>query len=176
VVVRTAGDARPLAGVLREAALEIYSGQMFVGEARTGADFVSEASARLHFASMLLSALSALALLLSVVGTYGLLAYLTTQRTHEMGIRLAVGATRGRILRLVLKEGMLLVATGVLAGTAIAAAFARSLDSLLYGHSAGAPTTFFGTAAFLLAVAGVACYLPARRASNVDPIVALRID
>jgi predicted lysophospholipase L1 biosynthesis ABC-type transport system permease subunit len=148
--------------------------QMFVSDVRTGGEVVSEASARLHFASLLLSALSAVALLLAVVGIYGLLAYHTAQRTHEMGVRLALGATRGRILYLVLKQGTSLAGAGVIAGTAAAAAFARSLASMLYGVAPMEPATFAGTAMFLLMVAFLACYVPARRAATVDPIVALR--
>jgi putative ABC transport system permease protein len=174
VIVRTAGDPRALAGAVRGAALQIYPKQMFVSEVRTGGEIVSEASSRLHFATLLLSTLSAVALLLAVVGMYGLLAYYTAQRTHEMGVRLALGATRGRILHLVLKQGMSLAGAGVIAGTAAAAAFARSLSSMLYRVAPMDPATFGGTAAFLLMVAFLACYVPARRAAKVDPIVALR--
>jgi putative ABC transport system permease protein len=174
LIVRTSGDPRPLAGMLRPAALQISPGYMMVSDVRTGEEIVSEASARLHFASMLLAALAGVALLLAVIGIYGLLAYYTAQRTHEMGIRVALGATRGGILRLVLRQGMSLAGAGVLAGSAVAAAFARSMTSMLYHVAPIEPATFVGAAAFLLIVAFLACYVPARRAAKVDPIVALR--
>jgi putative ABC transport system permease protein len=174
VIVRTTGDPRAVAGAVREVALQMYPGQMFVSEVRTGDEIVSEASARLHFASLLLSSLSAVALLLAVVGMYGLLAYYSAQRTHEMSIRLALGATRGRIVNLVLKQGMSLAGAGVIVGTVAVAAFARSLASLLYQVAPMDPATFGGTAVFLLMVAFLACYVPARRAAKVDPMVALR--
>ena len=174
LIVRTSGDPRPLAGMLRPAALQISPGYMMVSDVRTGEEIVSEASARLHFASMLLAALSGVALLLAVVGIYGLLAYYTAQRTHEMGVRVALGATRGGIVRLVLRQGMSLAGAGVLAGTAVAVAFARSMTSMLYHVAPMEPATFVGAAAFLLIVALFACYVPACRAAKVDPIVALR--
>jgi predicted permease len=174
VVVRTTGDPGAVAGAIRQAALQIYPGQMFVSDVRTGEDIVSEASARLHFASMLLTVLAAVALLLAVIGIYGLLAYHTAQRTHEMGIRLALGATRGGIFRSVLGQGMVLAGAGVVAGGAVAAVFARTMRSMLYHVAPLEPATFVGGAAFLLMVAVLACYVPARRAANVDPVVALR--
>jgi predicted permease len=174
VVVRTTGDPGAVAGRVREAALQIYPGQMFVSDVRTGGEIVSEASARLRFASMLLTVLAAVALMLAVIGIYGLLAYYTAQRTHEMGIRLALGATRGGILRLVLRQGMLLAGAGVLAGSAVAAAFARSMTSVLYHVAPVEPGTFVGGASFLLVIACLACLVPARRAAKVDPVVALR--
>jgi len=174
VIVRTTGNPGSLARAVREAALQIYPGQMFVSDVRTGEEIVSDASARLHFASMLLTVLAAVALLLAVIGIYGLLAYHTAQRTHEMGIRVALGATRSGILRLVLRQGMLLAAAGVLAGSAFAAVFARSMRSMLYHVAPFEAATFVGGAAFLLLVAFLACYAPAYRAAKVDPVVALR--
>ena len=174
VVVRTSGDPEFLASAVRWAALQIYPGQMLVSEVRTGEEIVSESSARLHFAAMLLSVLTAVALLLAVLGIYGLLAYYTAQRTHEMGIRVALGATRGGILRLVLLEGLLIAAVGVLAGGLVTVTLARSIRSMLYHVSPMEPASLIGAAAFLLLVALLACYVPARRAANVDPIVALR--
>ncbi|MGE5359034.1 MAG: ABC transporter permease [Bacteroidales bacterium] len=174
LIVRTSGDPRPLARMLRAAALQIAPGYMMVSDVRTGDEIVSEASARLHFASMLLTVLAAVALLLAVIGIYGLLAYYTAQRTHEMGVRVALGATRGGIVRLVLRQGMSLAGAGVLAGSAVAVAFARTMTSMLYRVAPLEPATFAGGAAFLLLVAFLACYVPARRAAQVDPIVALR--
>jgi putative ABC transport system permease protein len=174
VIVRTTGDPRSLARTVRQAALQIYPGQMFVSDVRTGEDIVSEASARLRFASMLLTVLAAVALLLAVIGIYGLLSYYSAQRTHEMGIRVALGATRGGIVRLVLGQGLSLAGAGVLAGSAVAVAFGRSIRSMLYHVAPVEPATFVGAAAFLLFVAFLACCAPARRAARVDPVVALR--
>ncbi len=174
LIVHTSGDPRPLARMLRPAALRIAPGYMMVSEVRTGEDIVSEASARLRFASMLLTVLAAVALLLAGVGIYGLLAYHTAQRTHEMGVRVALGATREGILRLVLRQGMSLAGAGVLAGSLVAVAFARSMTSMLYHVAPVEPATFVGAATFLLIVALLACYVPARRAAEVDPVVALR--
>ena len=174
LVVRTSGDPRSLARILRPAVLQISPGYMMVSDVRSGEEIVSEASARLRFASMLLTALAAVALLLAVIGIYGLLAYDTARRTHEMGIRVALGATRRGILALVLRQGMSLVGAGLLAGIAVAVAFARSMTSMLYQVARWITATFVGAAVFLVIVALLACYVPARRAAEVDPVVALR--
>ena len=174
VIVRTVGDPSSFASAVRQAALQIYPGQMFVSDVRTGSEIVSDASARLHFTSMLLTALTVVAVLLAVIGIYGSLAYYTARRTHEIGIRVALGASRREILGWILGQGMSLAAAGVLGGTAIAVGFAGTIRGMLYRVEPLEARTFVGAAGFLLLVAFLACYAPARRASRVDPVVALR--
>jgi ABC-type antimicrobial peptide transport system permease subunit len=101
---------------MRNAALQIIAGHMLVGPVQTGDELISESDARPRFMTQLLTTFSSLALLLAVVGIYGLISYYTSQRTHEIGIRMALGAQRGDVMRLVLKEGMLLAGLGVAAG------------------------------------------------------------
>jgi putative ABC transport system permease protein len=119
---------------------------------------------------------SALALLIAVVGLGGLMSYTVAQRTHEIGVRMALGAHPGNVMGMLIREGMLLVGMGIIIGTAVALAVGRYLQSLLFGIGARDPATIAGSAALLAAVALVACYIPARRAMRVDPMVALRYD
>jgi predicted permease len=122
------------------------------------------------------AAVGALALLLAAVGLYGVMAYAVAGRTKEIGIRMALGAGRGRVRRMVLAEGLALAAVGTLAGLLVSAACMRLMRSLLYGISPTDPLTYVGVASFLTAVALLACYIPARRATKVDPMVALRYE
>jgi predicted permease len=174
VLVRTAGDPRRLAGPLRAAALKLAPGQMFVSNVQTGSDLVSESSARSRVTAMLLTCFAGLALILGVIGIYGLISYYTAQRTREIGIRMALGATPSKVLRLVLKEGMSLVGLGVALGLILAYGFARSLASLLYGTPPADLTAFLVAAVLFGNVGLLACYIPARRAMRVDPMIALR--
>jgi ABC-type antimicrobial peptide transport system permease subunit len=122
----------------------------------------------------LLSVLGLLALGLASIGLYGIMAYSVNQRKREIGVRMALGAARENVLRLILKQGMTLVAIGVLAGWIASLLVARLLAKMLYGVSANDPVSVAGAAVVLLVVASIACYLPARWASRVDPLVALR--
>lgn len=118
--------------------------------------------------------LGSLALVLAAVGIYGVIAYTTRLRTQEIGIRVALGAQRADVLRLILREGAIVTAAGSLVGTGAALLLMRLMSSLLFGVNAADPATFVGIPVLLVGVIFVACYLPARRAMRVDPLVALR--
>jgi putative ABC transport system permease protein len=135
---------------------------------------VSTTLAPRRFSMILLGVFALLALLLSSIGIYGVVSYLVGQRTHEIGLRMALGARRADVLRLILANGMKMAFAGVVTGVAAAIALTRLMSSLLYGVSATDPLTFVGVAAVLTLVAAAACCIPARRAMRVDPMVALR--
>ena len=129
-----------------------------------------------RMAAALLTLFGGLALILAGVGVYGVLSYSVNQQRHEIGIRRALGAQGGDVLRLVVGQGLRLALAGLAVGLVLAGFFARLLVSLLFGVSATDPWTFLGVAGVLLVVALFACYVPARRATTVDPLIALRYD
>jgi putative ABC transport system permease protein len=135
---------------------------------------IAQSNAPRRFVMQIVSSLSALAFLLAAIGIYGTLSFSTMQRTREIGLRLAMGGSRISIMRMVIREGMMLVVTGVVIGVAAALVLSRGIAALLYGVSPSDPVTLAGTTAMLLAVALLACYLPARRATMIDPLSALR--
>jgi putative ABC transport system permease protein len=132
--------------------------------------------ARPRFQSVLLASFAGLALLLAAIGIFGVMSYSVAQRSHEIGIRVALGAQRYQVLRLVVGQGLLLALIGIAAGLAGALALTRYLRSLLFEVSPTDPWTFVGVPVILCAVAVAASYFPARRAARVDPIVALRYE
>jgi putative ABC transport system permease protein len=129
-----------------------------------------------RFMMTLLVAFAALAFTLAMVGIYGVISYLVTQRTHEVGIRMALGAKPADILRLIMSQGLLLAAVGLVIGLTGAFAVTRVLRTLLYGIAPTDPATYVSSALLLVVVALVASYIPARRAAKVDPMVALRYE
>jgi ABC-type antimicrobial peptide transport system permease subunit len=137
-------------------------------------EILEAGAAQPRFTTTLLAGLSLAALVLAMVGIYGVIAYSVSERTQEMGIRIALGANRGDILRLVLRQGMTLAGAGIAIGIAASLALTRLLASLLYGVSATDPATFAAGAALFVAVAFAASYIPAIRATRVDPVVTLR--
>ena len=147
-----------------------------VYNALTMDQILGKTSASQGFAANLVLAFAALSLLLAAVGLYGVLSYLTTQRTPDIGLRIAVGAQRSQILRLVLFEGMRPALIGLIFGVAASALATQLLRSMLYGTQPLDPAAFAGAAAMLVAVAVLACLIPAWRASRIDPIQALRTE
>ncbi len=173
VVRAAANDPAELAASVRGAIREVEKDQL-VGEVRTMDTLVSHSVAPRRFQMLLLGSFALVALLLAGVGIYGVMAYAVAQRRHEIGVRLALGAQRGDVIRLVVRQGMTPALVG--AGVGLIGAFAgtRVIESLLYGVSAGDPIVFVGVSALLLLTALLACYLPARRATGIDPAIALR--
>ncbi len=145
-----------------------------VGAIRTMDDVVAATTANSRFDAWLFAFLAGLALALTAIGVYGLVSFSVARRTHEIGTRMALGASRGRVLRLVLKQGIGLIAAGLVLGLAGALGATRSLETLLFGVHANDPLNLLGVSAVLLGAGTAASYFPARRASKVDPMVALR--
>ena len=174
-VIRTTSNPLDLATAVRNAVWEIDHDQPVI-QVRTMQDVISESIWQQHFAASALGIFGALALLLAAVGIYGVLSYSVSRRTHEIGIRSALGATRRDILRLVLGEGLLLALIGVGAGILAALGLTRLIAGLLYGVRPRDPLTFAALALLLTAVALLAVYIPARHAPRIDPMVALRVD
>ena len=156
--------------------LRTASGGVPVGTVRTMDEVVAQSVAVQSFNTTLLTIFAAIALLLAAVGIYGVMAYSVQQRTQEIGIRMALGATPEKVRRMVVRRGMLLALTGVAIGVAGGLATTRVMRSLLFGVKPWDPLMFALTAVLLAAVALLACYLPARRASSVDPLIALRYE
>jgi ABC-type antimicrobial peptide transport system permease subunit len=145
-------------------------------DVRTQTQNIDDLLGQERFLARVSGVFGGLAVLLACIGLYGLLSYEVSRRTREIGIRMALGAESGAVLKLVLGQGLKLTLLGLALGTAGALAFTRFLGSLLYGVKPSDPLTLAGVALILLAVAALACYLPSRRASHVDPMAALRCE
>jgi putative ABC transport system permease protein len=175
LAIRTSGDALSLAGAVRQAVWSIDKDQP-VSNVMTLDELLDQEVAQRRVQAALLGGLAALALILACIGIYGVLSYLVTQRTREIGVRVALGASASDVFRTVAGQGMALAGMGIAAGLAGALALSRLLGSLLFGVSAGDPLTYAGAIAVFGAVALLACYFPARRAARVDPMVTLRYE
>ena len=176
IAVRTAPE-NPL--TLLPAAQQAVSGvnkSVPLGNPRTMNDMIARTLLQKKFTMLLLSIFAGAALLLAAIGLYGVISYSVAQRTRELGIRIALGAQRGDVLRLILRQGMAVVAAGVIFGVAASLGLTRLIASLLYGISANDPLTFLLFSVALVLVAFIACWLPARRAARVDPVIALRAE
>jgi putative ABC transport system permease protein len=175
IFVRTENDPRLLAAALHDAVNEIDK-NVPLYRPRPLTDYVSQSIAQPRFNAMLVGLFALLTLLLAAAGIFGVMSYSVAQRTQEIGIRLALGAQRGDVLRLIIGQGMRLVVAGVLLGLIGVFAVMRLLQSLLFGVGATDLPTMIGVTTILAAVAFVACWFPAMRASQVDPITALRAE
>lgn len=175
LVLRTRRDPLSLAAGARAAVRELDSA-LPVAKVATMEDVLSAAQSRPRFLTLLLAVFSGVALVLAAVGIYGVISYSVAQRTNEIGIRMAMGAQPGDVLRMVLAQGALLGLAGAVLGVAGALALTRLMRGLLFGVNSFDPPTFAVMALVLAAVTMLACYLPARRATRVDPIAALRYE
>lgn len=174
-VVRTATAPLSLRDAIQRE-IAAVDPQMSIAKVRTMEQVMSEATARQNFNMVLLTVFAAIALLLAAIGIYGLMSYAVEQRTHEFGIRMALGAARSDMLRMVVLHGMRMAIAGVVLGLGAAYGLTRLIESLLFGVHANDPLTFAVVAAILSSVALLASYIPARRATKVDPIIALRYE
>lgn len=175
VVIRTATPPLSEADAVRRVIHSLDS-QLPFSNVRTLDQVVSNSSQQQKFVALLLGLFAALALILAAVGIYGVISFSVAQRTHEFGVRMALGAQKDDVLRLVMRRGFFLAAVGVAAGVVAALGLTRLMASLLYGITPTDPLTFVVVSCVLLAVALIACYLPARRATRVDPNIALRCE
>jgi putative ABC transport system permease protein len=175
LVVRTSVDPISLAAVVRNEVWAVDKDQP-VSNITTMNEILSGSVAKQRFNTLLLAIFAAVALVLAAVGIYGVISYSVTQRTHEIGIRMALGATSTDVLRLVVGQGFKLVTIGVAIGLVSAFILTRLMASLLFGVSATDPVTFVAISAVLVAVAMLASYIPARKATRVDPMIALRYE
>jgi putative ABC transport system permease protein len=173
VVARTSVEPMSLAEAVRQAIWKVDSDQP-MWKVRTVEYLLDQRVADRRFLMALMGIFASLALVLTVIGLYGVISYMVNQRTQEIGIRMALGAQAGNILNMVLRQGMTLVLTGVALGLGAAWLLTRLMAQLLYGVSATDPLTFIGISLLLTLVALLACYFPARRATKVDPMIALR--
>jgi putative ABC transport system permease protein len=175
VAVRTSVDPLTLVTPIRRELAQLDNA-LPMADISTMDDIVSTSVAQPKLESVLLALFAALALLLATVGIYGVLSYSVTQRTREIGVRMAVGADKGRVLRMVVRDGLRLAVLGLAIGLALALLATRLLSGMLFGISSTDPATYAAITVILFVVAILASYIPARRATNVDPMIALRTE
>lgn len=174
-LIRTAGPPLSAVGAVREA-LEHYNSQLVTYDTETMESIISDSLAARRFSMVLLGIFACLALVLSAVGIYGVISYISGQRTHEIGVRMALGAQPGDVLRMIVGQGAGLALIGVGIGAAAAFGLTRLMGKMIFGISAHDPLTFGVVAVVLSAIAILACYFPARRATRTDPLAALRYE
>ena len=175
IMLRSDGSNPALFDSLRIANKQM-SGEQVIYGAQSMEEIIADSLAARRFSMILLDVFAALALMLASIGIYGVISYLVGQRTHEIGVRIALGARRGDVLHLILSQGAKLTLLGILIGVAASLVLTRLMARMLYGVSATDPLTFVGVVLILALVALAACYIPTRRAMRVDPIVALRCE
>jgi predicted permease len=173
LIVRTEGDPAAIGSSVRAALQQVDPALPLINPQTYNAMIAGTVADR-RLAMMLLTGFAGLALILAGIGVYSVMAYVVTQRTSEIGIRIALGASPTQVLTLVLGQGMKLVVLGIVSGLIAAFAFSQAMEKLLFGVHATDPLIYTALAAAIVAIAGCACLLPARRATKVDPIVALR--
>jgi putative ABC transport system permease protein len=175
VVIRAQGDPANLAAAVRQEVRAIDPDQP-IAAVKTMDEWLKASTSNQRYRTSLLALFALIALILAATGIYGVMSYSVTQRTHEIGVRMALGARRFDVLKLVVRQGMSLVAIGVALGLIGAVALTRVMTSLLFEVTPKDPLTFVAVAMFLPLVAFIACYIPARRGTKVDPLVALRYE
>ena len=173
VAVRTNGSPQAMLPAIRQKVRELDA-ELALANIRTLDEWVANSAAQPRLDSVLLAVFAVVALVIAVIGIYGVLAYSVSQRTPEIGLRIALGAQPSSVVRLIVAEGMTVAVVGTTVGLLVAFATGRALASLLYGVQPRDPATFGFIAAALTLVAAAACAIPARRAARVDPMVALR--
>ena len=174
-VIRTQGEPLSIAGAVRQAVHDLDSEQP-IAAMKPMEEWVASSTETPRYRTALLALFAAIAMVLAATGIYGVMSYSVAQRTHEIGVRMALGARQSSVLSLIVRQGMLLVAIGVVIGLAGAYALTRVMASLLFGVTAKDPVTFVVVAVLLSVVALLACYVPARRATKIDPLEALRYE
>jgi len=174
-IIQTAADPSSLSAAIQHEMQSVDS-QLAASKIRTMDQVISESTARQNFNMLLLTIFGGLALLLAAIGIYGLMSYTVEQRTQELGIRMALGASRGQMLKLVVLQGMLLAGIGIVIGLAASFGLNQLLAKLLFGVKATYPITYASVAVILISVALLATYIPARRAAQIDPMIALRYE
>src|SRR4030095_6918667 len=175
MIVKTSVDPVSLMGALKRE-IRVIDKDQPIAQVQTLDDKLSESIAPQRFTLLLLGIFALIALSLASAGIYGVMAYAVTQRTHEIGVRMALGARPVDVLKLMVRQGMMVVLIGAAIGLAAAFATTRLMASLLFEVSAKDPVTFVVVTTVLVIVALFACYIPARRATKVDPLVALRYE
>ena len=175
LVLRSAGDPAAITSSVKSA-IWSFDANLPISNVLTMDDVVAQANAQPRFEMLLLSVFAGVAMLLAAVGIYGVMSYSVARRTHEIGVRISLGAARADVLMLVIRQGLILALTGSAVGIVSALMLARLMTKLLYGVAPTDPVTFIGVATLLIAVALAACWAPARRAMRVDPVSAMRCE